>query len=138
MSRQDAQTVVATLTGAQRAFLLDAYPGTVTTLRRDGSLHSSVVWVDEEDGDVLFNTLIGRAKERHLRRDPRASLLVIDPANQYRWLSVSGNATLTTDRAVEHMDKLWRRYAGAPFPPDRPRERVIVRIRPDRIDSAGL
>ncbi len=127
-----------TLTEAQRAFLREPYPGTATTLRRDGSPHSTVVWVDEDDGDLLFNTTIGRAKERHLRRDPRAALLVIDPANQYRWLAVSGTATLSTLGAVEHMDKLWRRYEGEPFPRGRPGERVIVRVRPGRIDAAGV
>jgi PPOX class probable F420-dependent enzyme len=130
--------MAATLTDAQRAFLLEAHPATATTLRRDGSPHSTVVWVDEEGGDVLFNTLVGRAKERHLRGDPRAAVLVADPADQYRWLSVSGTATLSTDGAVEHMDKLWRRYEGEPFPSDRPRERVIVRIRPEWVDSDGL
>ncbi len=128
----------ATLTEAQRAFLREPFPGTATTLRRDGSPHSTVVWVDEEDGDVLFNTAAGRAKERHLRRDPRTALLVVDPADQYRWLAVSGTATLTTDGAVEHIDKLWRRYEDEPFPRGRPGTRVIVRIRPERVDSAGF
>ncbi len=112
--------MAATLTDAQRAFLLEAHPAVATTLRSDGSLHSTVVWVDEDGGDLLFNTLIGRAKERHLRRDPRVTVLVIDPADQYRWLAVSGVATLSTDGAVEQMDVLWRRYEGVPFPSDRP------------------
>ncbi len=125
----------ATLTDAQRAFLREPNPGVATTLRRDGSPHSTVVWVDEEDGDVLFNTAVGRAKERHLRRDPRAAVLVVDPADQYRWLAVSGSATLTTAGAVEHIDKLWRRYEGEPFPSGRPGVRVIVRIRPERVQA---
>jgi len=127
-----------TLTEAQRAFLREPFPAVVTTLRRDGSPHSTVVWVDEEDGSVLFNTVIERAKGRHLRRDPRVSILVVDPANQYKWLAVSGRATLSTDGAVEHIDKLWRRYEGEPFPTDRPGERVIVCIRPERVDSLGF
>jgi hypothetical protein len=65
-------------------------------------------------------------------------VLVADPANQYRWLAVSGRATLSTDGAVEHMDKLWRLYEGEPFPSGRPGVRVIVRIRPDHVDSAGI
>ena len=80
---------MATLTDAQRAFLREnAFPATVTTLRPDGSPHSTVVWIDEVDGEVWFNTAAGRAKERHLRNDARASALVIDPANQYRWIAV--------------------------------------------------
>jgi Pyridoxamine 5'-phosphate oxidase len=32
------------------------FVGAVTTLRDDGSPHSTVVWVDVEDGKVSFNT----------------------------------------------------------------------------------
>src|SRR5207248_4011378 len=37
----------------------------------DGSLHNTVVWVDVDGDDVIFNTAVGRAKERHLRQDDR-------------------------------------------------------------------
>src|SRR5215213_6759527 len=94
----------ATFTDDQRAFIRkNAFPANVTTLRKDGSPHSTVVWIDEVDGEVWFNTAIGRAKERHLRDDPRAAVLVVDPANQYKWVSLSGRVTLQTDGADEHI-----------------------------------
>ena len=40
--------------------------GTVVTLREDGSPHSTPVWIDTDGENVIFNTAIGRAKERHL------------------------------------------------------------------------
>ena len=61
---------MATLDDKARKFLDQPFVGTVTTLRQDGSPHSTVVWVDA-NGDLSFNTASGRAKERHLRRDPR-------------------------------------------------------------------
>jgi PPOX class probable F420-dependent enzyme len=128
----------ANLTEAQRAFLHEPYAATVTTLRRDGSPHSTVVWVDEQDGDVRFNITLGRAKERQLRHDPRASVLVIDPADHFKWLAVSGSATLSTDGAAEHMAEIWRSYRGEPYPYEAPTDRVIVRLRPEHVDSAGL
>ena len=130
-----------TLTDAQRAFLRDnPFPATVTTLRRDGSPHSTVVWIDEVDGEVWFNTAIGRTKERNLRRDPRASILVVDPSNQYRWLAVDGAVTLQEEEADAHIDKLAKKYLGQDRYPwhDERQRRIIVRIRPRRIDSAGL
>jgi PPOX class probable F420-dependent enzyme len=130
--------VASTLTDEQRAFMREPYPATATTLRRDGSPHSTLVWVDEDGGDVLFNTTLERAKARHVQRDPRTALLVVDPADQYRWIAVSGRAELSTDGAVEHIDKLWRRYEGEPFPPGRPGTRVIVRVRPERITSYNV
>lgn len=50
-----------------KTLLAAAIPGWATTVRPDGSLHSTVVWVDVDGDDVIFNTAIGRAKEKHLR-----------------------------------------------------------------------
>jgi PPOX class probable F420-dependent enzyme len=111
----------------------------VTTLRPDGSPHSTVVWVDEDDGDLLFNTAEGRAKPRHLRADPRVAITMVDPADQYRWISVSGTAELTDEGAREHIDKLARKYLGGDdYPWYRGEQRLIVRIKPEKIDAYGV
>jgi PPOX class probable F420-dependent enzyme len=122
------------------AFLRDAHLAVVTTLRADGSPHSTVVWVDAEDGDVLVNTARGRAKERHLLGDPRVSVLTLDAADAHRWLLVEGRATLEDEGAGEHIDALAVRYQG---PGSRrisesPEQRVIARIRVERVEHEGL
>ena len=130
-----------TLSEKQAAFIREnAFPATVTTLRPDGSPHSTVVWIDEVDGEVWFNTAVGRAKERHLRTDPRVSALVLDPANQYRWVAVDGTASLHEEGAAEHIDKLAKKYLGQDRYPwhSRDDQRIIVRIRPERLDSTGF
>jgi PPOX class probable F420-dependent enzyme len=131
---------MATLSEKQRAFLEQPFVGEVTTLRPDGSPHTTVVWVDTDTDVVMFNTAVGRAKERHLRSDPRASLIVVDPQNAYRWLSISGSAELTTDGADDQIDKLAKKYLGEDkYPWRNPAEqRISVRIRPERVDSYGL
>ena len=93
---------------------LDETPnvGIVTTLREDGSPHATVVWVDIEDGKVSFNTARGRAKVKHLERDPRASLLIVDPDNPFRWVAVNGSAELTDEGADAQIDKLAKKYSG--------------------------
>jgi len=129
------------LSDDQRAFVHEnAFPAVATTLRRDGSPHSTVVWIDEENGELVFNTADGRAKPRHLRRDPRVSITVVDPSDQYRWISVSGRAELTTEGAREHIDKMAKKYLGKDvYPWHQPGEqRIIVRVRPDKVDSYGL
>ncbi len=134
-------TRTATLTDAQKAFIRDnPYVGVVTTLRSDGSPHSTPVWVDVEDGALLFNTETGRAKPRHLRRDPRVALVVVDPSDPYRWVSVSGTAETTLEGAEEHIDKLAKKYLGKDeYPWHNPEEsRVLVRIRPERVDASGF
>src|SRR4051794_29729724 len=100
------------LTGEQMQFLDNPFVGVVTTLRNDGSPHSTVVWVEQRDGEVSFNTATGRAKERHLDADSRLSLTVVDPQDAYRWISISGHADLTTDDADAQIDRLAKKYIG--------------------------
>ena len=85
-------TETKTLTQRQREFLEQPFPGAATTLRADGSPQTTVVWVDVDENGPSFNTAAGRAKPRHLERDPRLSLIVVDPQDQYRWLAISGRA----------------------------------------------
>jgi PPOX class probable F420-dependent enzyme len=116
------------------------YVGIATTLRDDGSPHSTVVWVDTEDGKVSFNTARGRAKERHMSKDPRVSLLVIDPNDSYKWVAVSGRAEVTEEGADPQIDKLAKKYLGKDeYPFRNPEEtRVKVLIEPEKVDSAGF
>src|SRR5256884_9806687 len=104
---------MAKLKEEQRQFL-DENPflGTVTTLRPDGSPHSTVVWVDVEDGKVSFNTARGRAKPTYLEQDPRASLLVVDPNDPYKWVAISGRTELTAEGADAEIDKLGKKDLG--------------------------
>jgi PPOX class probable F420-dependent enzyme len=124
----------------ERQFLEQPYVGVLTELREDGSPHSTVVWVDVEDGKVSFNTARGRAKPNHLERDPRASLLVLDPEDPYKWVAVSGRTELTEAGADEQIDKLAKKYLGKDeYPWRNPDEtRVKVLIEPEKVDSSGF
>jgi PPOX class probable F420-dependent enzyme len=132
---------VAKLEEEQKKFLDEnPFVGTVTTIRPDGSPHSTVVWVDVEDGKVSFNTARGRAKPTYLEQDPRASLLVVDPDDPYRWVAVSGPAELTEEGAETQIDKLAKKYIGKDeYPFRQPDEtRVKVLIEPQKVDSSGF
>lgn len=131
---------MAELDSKQMEFLDNPFVGVVTTLRADGSPHSTVVWVDRDEDGVSFNTARGRAKERHLSRDPRVSLIVVDPENTYRWVAVTGNAKLTEEGADAQIDRLAKKYLGQDTYPNRTPEetRVSVRIRPDKVEAIGL
>jgi PPOX class probable F420-dependent enzyme len=132
---------MAELEGKKRKFLEEnPFVGTVTTLREDGSPHSTIVWVDVDDGKVSFNTARGRAKSVHLEQDPRASLLVVDPNDSHKWVAVSGHAELTEEGADAQIDKLAKKYIGKDTYPWRtPAEtRVKVLIDADKVDAAGF
>ena len=132
---------MAALKERERRFLADnPFVGVVTDLREDGSPHSTIVWVDVDDGKVSFNTARGRAKPTHLERDPRVSLLVSDPNDPYKWVAVNGRAELTEEGADEQIDKLAKKYLGKDeYPWRTPEEtRVKVLIEPEKVDATGF
>jgi PPOX class probable F420-dependent enzyme len=108
----------------------------VATLMPDGAPQVSPVWVDEEDGLVVFNTAEGRLKPKNLRRDDRIAISITDPENPYESVLIRGKAVeLTHEGADEHIDALAKRYMGVDeYPMRQPgEERVIVKVEPDRI-----
>jgi PPOX class probable F420-dependent enzyme len=132
---------MAKLEEKPRKFLDESpYVGVATTLREDGSPHSTIVWVDVEGDKVSFNTAWGRAKPKHLERDPRASLLMVDPNNSHKWVAVSGPAELTEEGADAQIDKLAKKYLGKDeYPWRTPEEtRVKVLIEPEKVDATGF
>jgi PPOX class probable F420-dependent enzyme len=131
---------VRALTAAERAFLENPFVGVVTDLRPDGSPHSTVVWVDVDDDGASFNTAWPRAKPRYLEVDPRVSLTVLDPTDPFRWISITGTATLVDEGANDQIDRLAKKYTGADsFGGYKPEEtRVSVRIAPTMIEARGL
>jgi PPOX class probable F420-dependent enzyme len=103
----------------------------------DGSPQLTVVWVDWDGENVVFNTAAGRAKPRNIERGSLVSVLVFDGDDFNRWVSVVGPASVEEDADRAHADKLAQKYAG--------RERfggtetrLIVRVRPDRVTTYGL
>jgi len=133
---------MASLTEAQRSFIHEnPFSAVLTTIRPDGSPHSTVVWVDTDGDDVVFNTAQGRAKERHTRENPNVSVIVVDPSDMYKWVAVSGRTTLETEGGREMIDRLSHKYQGKDYPEEwmGPGEvRVTGRIRPERVDSSGF
>ena len=78
----------------------------VATVGDDGSLHQTPVWIDTDGDAVLFNTTTDRVKHRNLTRNPHVSVIVVDSANPFRWLSIQGTAELVTTGADQHIDRL--------------------------------
>jgi len=129
-------TSVAKLTDEQAQLFLDKNFGALATIREDGTPHVTPVWVDYDGEHVVFNTATGRAKWRHMRRDPRVTIEVTSMENPYEYVTVIGTAELEeSEEANRHIDKLSEKYTGNPkFQSHKPNEqRVIVRITPERV-----
>lgn len=125
-----------TLNDGAIALLSEPVLADLATVAPDGTPHVTPVWIDVDGGDVLVNTAQGRAKERHLRANPKVGISVVDPKDPYRVVALQGTAVdITADGADAHIDKLAGKYLGVDeYPMRRPGEvRVTVRIRPDRV-----
>ena len=129
---------MATLTDEQAQLLQEPNFATVGTLNPDGSPQLTIVWIDWDGEHVLFNTAAGRAKPRNLERDPRASVLVVDRDDGYRWVAIRGVAELTTEGADEHIDKLARKYTGEGWQSKPGERRLLVRVRPEHVSAYGF
>lgn len=129
---------MARLNEQQQQLVDEPLHAVATTLLPDGAPHSTVVWVDRDDGTLLFNTARGRLKARNLERDPRVSVALFDPASPFqKTLVVRGRAELVDDGADDHIDRLTRKYTGQDqYPWRRPGERrVTVRVHADKISG---
>ncbi len=110
------------------------------TLMKDGSPQVTPVWVDYDGNHVRINSAKGRVKDKNMRRDPRVSLSLQDPANPYRYLEVRGRVVEITEKgADDHINKLSQKYLGNPvYPFRRPGEvRVTYIIEPEKVSSMG-
>jgi PPOX class probable F420-dependent enzyme len=108
---------------------------TISTINKDGSPHSTIVWAKRDGDDVLISTIVGRVKERNMRRDPRISVVIPDPADALRYFSVNGTVSMTTDGGPELIEELSQKYDGKVFTDDQGTDcvRVVVRLTPERI-----
>jgi len=114
--------------------------GNLGTLMKDGSPQVTPVWVDYDGKYVRFNSAKGRVKDNNIRRDPRVSISLQDPANPYRYLEIRGRVVEVTESgADEHINKLSQKYLGkAVYPFRQPGEvRVTYKIEPAKVSSMG-
>jgi PPOX class probable F420-dependent enzyme len=110
--------------------------GHVTVITPRGALLTHIMWVDYEDGRLLTSSRVGSAKGKALRADPRIAVSVVDRANPWRWVSVSGRVVeIRPDEGLAFIDKLSRRYTGGDYRM-RTMDREIFVIEPERVRSA--
>jgi PPOX class probable F420-dependent enzyme len=110
----------------------------LATNGRDGSPQVTPVWVDLEDGRIAVNTAEGRVKYRNMQRDPRVAISAVDPDNPYQMVTVKGRATMTTEGADEHIDRLAKKYTGNDTYPWRQPGEVRVKVLIEPISVAGM
>jgi PPOX class probable F420-dependent enzyme len=85
----------------------------LVTHRRDGRPQLSPVAAGVDDGQLVIATYPGRAKVHNLRRDPRASALVLSDDWDDAWVQLDGTAeVIDLPEAVEPLVGYFRAIAG--------------------------
>ncbi|GAA3183392.1 MULTISPECIES: pyridoxamine 5'-phosphate oxidase family protein [Streptomyces] len=86
--------------------------GILTTAAGPLPPQSRPVWFEATaEGTLQLFSEAGALKVRRLRRDPRASLLVVAPApERERWVAVAGRTTIETEGAHDLAARLAARY----------------------------
>jgi PPOX class probable F420-dependent enzyme len=106
----------------------------VTTMLPDGTPMTQPLWVDADDQHLLLNTEVHRQKFRNITRDPRVTVMIVDPESPYLYVEVRGEVveTVTGPEARAHIDTVSRKYTGGDYGNPIQSERVILKVAPKR------
>ncbi len=125
---------------AQDAFINKHKWGVVTTLRRDGSPTSSVIFYVRDGDDLLFSTTKDRLKAKTVANDPRIAVAVLDEGAPFGYVTVEGAATIEEDDLAAKHTVLNKAMRGGDFSPPEGFEeqlrkdgRVIIRVTAERV-----
>lgn len=101
---------------------------------------TAVAFYHDKDDDLVKLSLNDtRQKTKNLRRDSRATLFILDPANRLRTLEIRATAELIPDPDFEFCRTAGAKYGADFHRHDRPGEtRSQVVLHPTRINVADL
>lgn len=113
-------------------FLKRPHAAVIATVRLDGAPYTAATWYDWDDGRILVNMDFERLRLKHMRRDERVAVTVIDLEDWYRAVTVLGRVDeIRDDHGLADIDRLSQRYRGMPYW-NRERKRVTALIEPER------
>ncbi len=107
----------------------------LATVNSDGTPQVTPNWVDTDGEYVLINTALGRTKTRNVERDPRVTAAISPLQNPYTYTLLRGRVVerVTGKEAEVHADRLSKKYTGKSRKRIPNQERVILKIRPERV-----
>src|SRR5260370_42349897 len=95
-----------TLPQSVKKLLQDKAYGHVVTFNEHGNPQVTMVWMDVDSDEVLFNTAEGRKKPKNLRRDPRIIVSVQDHNDPQAYAVFHGKARVTEAGTGDRIAKL--------------------------------
>jgi len=118
---------------------------TVTTVFDDGQPQASVIWTKLEGDTIQFSVTTTRQKTKNMQKNPKVSVLAIDPQNPYRYIEVRGDVSISHENGINLINELAKTYTGkdeyyggvAPAEQKDTEERVIVTVNPTKVVARG-
>lgn len=118
---------------------------TVTTVFDDGQPQASVIWTKLAGNNIQFSVTSTRQKTLNMQKNPKVSVLAIDPTNPYRYLEVRGDVSMTEEGAYDLIDGLAKAYVDkdvyyggvAPAESKEKEQRLVVTVTPTRVIVHG-
>jgi len=124
------------LSPKMQGFTEEVFPAIIGTSRRDGSVEVVPVWFEQKDGSFWINGGKNRGWFKHLQRDPRITLLLIDPKQMFRWAQVEGRmVNWAEDPGGDHINHLSHRYLKTDYQGPRT-GRIKIQIEPLRVTGS--
>jgi PPOX class probable F420-dependent enzyme len=119
--------------------LLNAQVGVLGTIGASGRPQLSAIWFLAEGETVKFSLNTARQKVKNLQANPKASFLITDPANPYKYVELRGDVEITPDDDYKFADQVGAKYGGANLRDrDQPGDtRVVVTLTPTRVITWG-
>jgi len=107
----------------------------LATVMPDGSPQLTAGGFGAHDDHILINTAKGRIKDQNMRARKQVTVLIADPQDPfYRYVQIRGHIVEITEQgALEHIDKLSRRYDERPWQPVEGQTRVVFKIKPEKV-----
>jgi PPOX class probable F420-dependent enzyme len=109
-------------------FIRPRHQGVLLTTRGDSSPQASLVTMGlDTDGRIVVSSYPERAKVHNLRRNPRASMVVMSDSFSGEWVQVDGTAeVINLPDAVEPLVEYFRVISGEHSDWDEYREAMIA------------
>jgi PPOX class probable F420-dependent enzyme len=128
------------LSAAAKEFLGEKVFAHVATLMEDGSPQATVVWVETDGTDILFNSARPRQKTRNMMREPRIAMSIMGMENSRRNLYVRGVVKeITAEGANDQATRLSVKYRNrTPYPFVEGEQRLTIRVEPISVHERNL
>lgn len=120
-------------------YLLGApHIATLVTLMPDGYPHATAVWCkyDGENIYILTRNILQKAK--NIMRNPKVTVMVIDPQKPQRYIEIRGIASLSQQGANQLLKEVATSYGRPDYPIEQGAEhRVIITVTPQKVIVRG-